>query len=285
MSWSADALAHLEGSLEGAGWGYQPGREPASEPTALAQLALTAHARPVRSELLEQLQQASGAVGIGPGLEVPRWPTALAALAWLARGDQASRVERACDFLLRIAGTTFTNDDTVGQNTELVGWPWVEHTHSWVEPTSYALIALVRAGRGGHPRVAEARTLLVDRICAGGGWNYGCPAMLGNPAQPFPAPTGIALLALRDHRGDPRLATSVDYLAAHGPRTRSPISLPWALLGLAASGRLPEGHRAWLAESWDRVRRHGGGLCETALLLLAARPDAALELLATPKDG
>ena len=37
----------------------------------------------------------------------------------------------------------------------LVGWPWAENNFSWVEPTSWACLALRKAGQGDNPRVQE----------------------------------------------------------------------------------------------------------------------------------
>jgi len=285
VSWVNSALDALEGAGQEGIWGYHPGGAPFAEPTALATLALVAHQRPPASRHLASIQQTDGAVGLSAKLAFPRWPTPLAILAWLADEGEPERIARACDYLLTVEGATFPNDDTVGQNTEIVGWPWVAETHSWLEPTSYCLIALGLAGHGTHARVQEGQRLILDRICAGGGWNYGCPAQLGNAAQAFPAPTGIALLALRDRRDDTALASSVRFLASRVSATRSPVSLSWGLLGLAAAERLPAKHETWLEESFGLLQRRGFRVLEAALLLLAAQPGRALELISVDEEG
>jgi hypothetical protein len=72
-----------------------------------------------------------------------------------------------------------------------------------VEPTSWALLALKRM-RGALPRrrtedrIEEAHRLLADRMCRGGGWNYGNKAILGFDLDPYPDTTALALLALQD---------------------------------------------------------------------------------------
>ena len=36
-----------------------------------------------------------------------------------------------------------------------LGWPWVDGTHSWVEPTALALLVMGREGLSGHSRARE----------------------------------------------------------------------------------------------------------------------------------
>jgi hypothetical protein len=84
----------------------------------------------------------------------------------------------------------------MGHNGMLVGWPWVSGTHSWVEPTSLALLAMGREGRAGHPRAREGVRVLIDRAIPGGGWNVGNTVVFGTRLRPSPGPSGLALLAL-----------------------------------------------------------------------------------------
>jgi hypothetical protein len=70
------------------------------------------------------------------------WPTSLAILAWQGSPEHIGNQSRAVNFLLNISGTHFNRklDSPVGHDTSIKGWPWVENTHSWVEPTALALI-------------------------------------------------------------------------------------------------------------------------------------------------
>ena len=80
------------------------------------------------------------------------------------------------------------------------GWSWVPGTAAWVEPTAYAILSLLRAGRGAD-RVAQGRALLIDRQSADGGWNIGNPRVYDQELEGKPAFTGWATLAMPP--GDP----------------------------------------------------------------------------------
>src|SRR5205085_2740274 len=94
---------------------------------------------------------------------------------------------------------------------QLVGWPWAEGNFSWVEPTSWAMLALRRVGQGAHPRVEEGRKLLLDRVLEPGGVNYGNRRIFGITLEPIPTPTSLALLALQGC-DDERVKKTVAYL-------------------------------------------------------------------------
>src|SRR5206468_9754698 len=119
MSWVEDLLSELG---NGTAHGYRRGGAPASEPSALAALALLAWGRGAAAEpkldWLAELQAADGPVGINAHEPTPAWPTPWAVLAWVA-GNSALRaphsalphrpawsrnVRLAIDWLLRTAG-------------------------------------------------------------------------------------------------------------------------------------------------------------------------------------
>jgi hypothetical protein len=93
------------------------------------------------------------------------WPTPLAMLAW--RGSPAHREaqSRAARFLLDTAGMHWQKsaDSPVTHDTSIRGWPWIADTHSMVEPTALALLALRASGFGRHERALEAARMLTDR--------------------------------------------------------------------------------------------------------------------------
>ena len=156
-------------------------------------------------------------------------------------GDPRAGVPRAARWLLGIKGrATPRSDDPehiVGHDTTLVGWPWVADTHSWLEPTALAVLALGRAGLGEHPRVVEGLRLIRDRAVDTGGWNCGNKATFGRALRPQPAPTGLALLTLAQTPGEPRsplVDRAIRYLTATLPGVRAAWSLGWGLLGLRA---------------------------------------------------
>ena len=105
--------------------------------------------------------------------------------------------DAAVEWILGRYGVPTGNDRVVvDMDGTIPGWSWVENTSSWVEPTSYAIISLVAAGRESSPRVTDGRALLVDRQCDDGGWNYGNPAVFGAVQDSDLVPTGWATLAL-----------------------------------------------------------------------------------------
>src|SRR5207302_5660581 len=124
-------------------------------------------------------------------------PTSLAVLAALAMPQNPLLdVERAVKWILETRGEALPQTPEMGHNTTLVGWPWVEDTHSWIEPTAMHVLALKAAGRGDHPRTREAVRLLIDRLLVGGGCNYGNTVVMDQGLRPHLQPTGLAMLAL-----------------------------------------------------------------------------------------
>lgn len=250
--------------------------------------------------LIEQ-QNPDGSWGVMAGQRRPCWPTGwvvwtLWEVARLRRGEVSgtaspepsgenplagadrrltAAVDRAIDWLLRTAGRPIANaeDDGrfVGHDTRLQGWPWVETTHSWVEPTAMALLALRRAGRNDHPRYEEAVRLLLDRQLPQGGWNYGNTTVLGNTLRPHVQPSGLAIWALADEPGiRPRIDRSVEYLRRSVDGRTTAASLAYAIIGLAAVNDAPPTADALLAEAAKRAFSADAPPYPLALLLLAA---------------
>jgi hypothetical protein len=161
----------------------------------------------------------------------------------------------------------------VQHDTGLVGWPWVEGTHSWLEPTAMAVLALSLDGLSGHARVVEGVRLIVDRALPHGGWNYGNKSVFRTELRPHPGPTGLALLALAA-RGERPRPPCVDWALAYLERTLpeidSPCSLGWGVLGMRAWGAASATRDGWLGRSWARHSGRPDAACGLGLLLLAA---------------
>lgn len=281
MNWTDDLLCELVGARD---WGYHRGQPTATEPTAFTALALLAHG--LRSEAdaplawLAAHQAHDGSLGVTADQSTPGWPTSLAVLAW-RHADRSSgntmhqaEIDLAIQWLLGVSGTTLDRQEDMGHDTTLLGWPWVVGTHSWLEPTAFAVLALKVAGYRDHPRTQDAVRLIVDRLLPDGGCNYGNTVVLGQPLRPHVQPSGIALSAAFDERDSTgRISRTIDYLKAEFPATTTSISLSFALLGLGAAGALPSNAFEQLAEVAQDALNRRAGCYPLALLALAAQAD------------
>ena len=234
---------------------------------------------------LASIRRPDGSLGVTHDPSEPGWPTPFALLLWSAlEGFEAER-SAALDWLLRMEGRTASRvkDDPMGHDPSIVGWPWVAGTHSWVEPSALALLALGREGRAHHPRAVEGVRLLIDRAIPAGGWNLGNPVVFGTTLRPLPGPSGMALLALATVGGgigcpSKVIAPAIAYLREALAETLAPASLGWGLLGLRAWGAEPVEGPGWLASAFERASSREPRPAELALLLLAAGP-RSLEVL------
>jgi hypothetical protein len=258
--------------------GYLPGGHAAAEPTALAALAFVVNGRVDeamrRAAELAAMQQPNGEVSIRVGERAPGWPTSLAILAWSEtdRAKHQREIDRALTWLLANRGQPVEQSNYFGHNTQLVGWAYAEQTHSWVEPTAFAVLALKAVGKGDVPAAREGVAVLIDRQLPGGGLNYGNTEVLGQFIRPHIEPTGIALIALAgeaDRSG--RLAKSIAWLKGSMASETTPLSLAWGLLGLRAQGvTLPSAEES-LAGAAARVQARDRSPHKLALLALAAK--------------
>jgi hypothetical protein len=264
------------------------------ETTALAALALARGnpgeqeaARRAQDWLLDR-QRPDGGWAIAEGIDEPSWASAPALLALLAaEPPEREPIRRATDWLVaregqrpslpeRLIMAALNARSVVDQDPALRGWPWHANSGSWVEPTAFAMLALRRTPPQWRPalareRVAEGEALLLDRMCPGGGWNYGNKRVLGEELEPFPDVTAIALLALQGSPAREALDASLWVLqeALVGPHS-SGLSLSLGATAMALhgqpSGPILERLRSRLAE--DRPAQE---LRSAALALLALR--------------
>jgi hypothetical protein len=299
MNWREELLDQLAACIP---CGYQRNGLPATEPTCLASIALaqSGYAQPALQALqwLGSIQSDDGSLGPALGVQSPGWATALAILArsHVERsgsndalgligcanlpGDNRPtaagqfRLEGAVQWLLAAKGTTIPRSKEMAHNSMLVGWPWVIGTHSWVEPTALAVLALKSMGEERHSRTREAVSLLYDRLLPEGGCNYGNTTVLGQTLRPHVQPTGLTLLALhgeKDHDG--RIARSLEYLRRELGAASSAASMAYGVWALARYAAAPGEAAEWLAAAAGRRMTRESPL-RMALLLLA---DGALE--------
>ncbi len=233
------------------GWGGYPGGTSRTESTALALLALT-HPDPATPDaeaalgwLLDRQDQEGWWPG-GPDLAGPSWMTSLAVLALAGVPRVLSRAVRGAEWLLpqhgavpswwnrlilRLSGRA----DDVDLDATLRGWAWTPDTFSWVEPTAYAVLALRTLreeleSEGAARRIEEGERMILDRMCVGGGWNYGNARVLGEELWPYPDTTALALLALQGREADERVETSFAALDRMTADTDSFLVLSLAVL-------------------------------------------------------
>lgn len=265
------AISHLITlQSDDGGFGAYPGGESRTEATALAALALVRSDEPEAlapaAEALrwiESTQMTSGAWPLVPTLEEPHWSTSLAILALSSR-EESDAIEDGAGWLLDEEGEgnawwvnllfrLFPERKTVDLDGSLIGWPWASGTFSWVEPTSYAMMALKRLrgvvvdGRL-ERRLQEGDLLLVDRACVGGGWNYGNTRVFEEDLWPYPDTTAVALLALADRSDLPEVGEALDALPRMMAENESILSLGLGSLALAVHGRDAELAREQLAD-------------------------------------
>ena len=235
-----------------------------ADATAFAILSLMAcgesseSLEPSRARLRKE-QGDDGRVGVSREHPASYWPTPLAILAW--QNSPACQVAqtRAVHFLLDTTGSHFPRkmDAPWAHDTSLKGWSWIEATHSWVEPTAMGVMALRAAGHVQHDRVREAVRMLLDRQLPHGGWNAGNTRMFGRELHPNPEGTGAALASLASQVEQKNVARSLDYLQGEVDRLRTPISLGWALLGLAAWDLYPSNGAALVHRCLENQSRYG----------------------------
>ena len=261
-------------------WGYRSGGAAAVEPTALAAMALVAGrgvqaAEPALAWLVD-VQSSDGSLGVDAENPLPRWPTGWAALAWLAAAEQAedprwtAAAEKAVASILAIRGRSLPRSASLQHDTTLSGWPWVESTHGWVEPTAINLLALKKRGNADHCRSRGAVELLLDRMLPSGGWNYGNTKVLGNTLRPQVQPTGLALAALHGEQGAAEhVRPSIVYLQQTLDQRTTAASLCYALIGLSAQRHRPAAVDRWLEAAWQQALQQDASPYKLALMVLA----------------
>ena len=236
----------LLASANAGGWGYYDGKASRVEPTCWALLALgsigsvstsewEAFARP-HVTFLTGIQGSDGLlVETDPAL-ANLTANGVAAItfahqrAWIP----SSALARLHEGLVSLKGVRLEQFDPK-QDSTLQGWPWVRDTFSWVEPTAWCLLATKIAGadlrnRATVARQEEAERLLANRVCTGGGWNYGNAVALGQDLRAYVPTTAVALMSMQDRRGDPSVQQSLSMLESQ--RLTEPSAMTLALVSI-----------------------------------------------------
>lgn len=250
----------LQNQNPNGGWGAVRGKRSNTETTSLAVMALQALAGEAASDnrkrgidWLVRQQNQNHSWPLNETVKAGSWTTALAITALGDSADHSERVRAAARWLVEQEGSKpgilaeivlwATGKSGVNKlNKDLIGWSWVPSSFSWVEPTSYALIALKkqRAGLVGtnvDERIRQADAMIYDRMCTGGGWNYGNSKVLDYALWPYPDITALALIAMQDHAREKANQESLQILSKIARETGSGFALCWAAICLNLYGR------------------------------------------------
>ena len=238
------------------GWGY--GREPWTEPTALALLALYTepeeHSASLRAGVgwLRRARRADGGWPPNPRVDQSvTWATSLAllALACVTGEPCTASVQWLLDTSGRETGFSFRlqrllSGVKVQDREGFEGWPWYPATAAWIAPTGMAIRALERVRALQPPnidrrigeRTQSGRDFLLARRCLDGGWNHGSSRPLGYEAESYPETTGVALLGLTGVLRT-ALEQSLKRAAGEFSECRSAQGRGWLRLALASHGQ------------------------------------------------
>ncbi|MGN6733676.1 MAG: hypothetical protein ACTHMB_17175 [Candidatus Binatia bacterium] len=241
------------------GWGAIAGKQSNTESTALGLLALRSleesRENPAvrkAEQWLTNSQNSDGTWAYGAGAKTPSWSTALAVMALSDSTVEMERLVKAGNWILAQEGSKpgilaklilalSFQKKAVHLNDDLIGWSWTAGSFSWVEPTSYCLLALKKmkarlSAEAVKERVDQAELMIYDRMCEGGGWNYGNAAVYGDPLWPYPDITALALIALQDHRERNENQLSLKVLAKTAETTDSGLAIGWSSICLSLYG-------------------------------------------------
>jgi hypothetical protein len=243
------------------GWGFAQGSLSRVEPTSWALLALQEYclsgcgdrAAAGGLQFLQRTQLGDGSWPAAIGQKKGSWVTSLACWALRARPEACGSVARGLRWLTdewpgdsglwwRLMRRFARGKGIVDQNDSLCGWSWTPGTASWVEPTSYAVLAMRGSPSSLLPakarlRLQLAESLLYERMCPGGGWNCGNPMVYGVPGEPQVGPTVWALLALRANSERPEMRQSVNWLEKNWETISSPARVALSAIALDVFGR------------------------------------------------
>jgi Prenyltransferase and squalene oxidase repeat len=283
------ALALLfEAQNEDGGWSSFKGKRSNTESTSFALLALNAlegdhfyRQKTTGLKWLLQHQKDDGSWSFNDAAKQSSWTTPIAALALMSFQDQREHALKAAKWILTQEGrkpgwvaSLLVRLSLVKKMTELdpylSGWSWTAGAFSWVEPTSYSLMAVKKLkrsleGTNCEERIRQGEMLIYDRMCENGGWNYGNSRVLGEALWPYPDVTAVALIALQDRTTSEANQKSLRALDVMMQEATSGTALGWGILCLTLYNRNVREWKKILVKNFEKTRFLG----ETKALALA----------------
>lgn len=262
----------LAAARPGGGWAYYRGREGRIEPTAWAMLALEGRDLSPHLEFLARLRREGGLL-LDPAAPAPNYGwngLTLLALDALPAAQVAALRTSVLSGLTEAKGVQLSNEGprVVEQDGQLQAWSWTPGTFSWVEPTSYCLLAFKRMPdrtAAIQARIDEAERVLLDRVCPEGGWNYGNSVVLDQELRPYVPTTALGLLAMQDQTHLPAIGRSLAWLETHALEEPSAMALSVTALALSVCGRRADHVLDALVDRFDAT-----GFLDNAHLIAAA---------------
>jgi hypothetical protein len=288
----------LNAQNEDGGWGAIKGKRSNTESTSFALMALKSLEKQgfnrqtaAGLEWLLKRQKEDGSWSLNDGSKQSSWTTPIAVLALLSFQDQREHALRAAKWILTQEGgkpgwvaSLLVQLSIIKKTTELdpflSGWSWTAGAFSWVEPTSYSLMALkkLKPGLDGtdcEERIQQGEMLIYDRMCENGGWNYGNSRVLGEALWPYPDVTAVALIALQDRAASEANQTSLRALDNMMRETVSGMALGWGILCLTLYKQDVREWQKILLKDFEKTRFLGETKA-VALSLLALGDGASL---------
>ncbi|MBA3857534.1 MAG: hypothetical protein C0507_11555 [Cyanobacteria bacterium PR.3.49] len=271
-------------------WAYKSGDAACIEPTAFCAIARRKDAS-ARKQVIEFLcanQNEDGGWSTSPGMGKSDWTSGLALLALRVllkeesgETPRSAVIDKAINYLFE-ARTEFygalakfllqISKGDEGLNYPR-GWPWSPGCFHWVEPTSYALLALKlpsHVQKSDSRRViARADNFLLEHACKDGGWNHGNDLCLSVYLPPFAVTTAEALIALQDQKS----ASAVQH-AFHNLKNTigyggSAMSVAWTAIAELSYGKDASDSIRNLLSRQHEDGSFGPNLMVTALSMLA----------------
>jgi hypothetical protein len=280
------------------GWGAIKGKRSNTESTSFALMAMKSlGAKSFNKQTTAGLkwllrhQRDDGSWSLNDASKQSSWTTPIAVLALLPFQDQREHAVRAANWILTQEGrkpgwvaSLLVRLSLVRKTVELdpylSGWPWTAGAFSWVEPTSYSLMALKKlkrslVGTNCEERIRQGEMLIYDRMCENGGWNYGNSRVLGEALWPYPDVTAVALIALQDRARSEANKTSLRALDVMMREAPSGTALSWGILCLTLYNQEVGDWKKILVKNFEKTRFLGETKA-VALALLALGNGASL---------